>query len=309
MARRSLILLLLSALVAGCGGHQTGHATASASAAPVTFGDGRLIAVDGARRLFVTCAGSGRPTVVLEAGFPGDSENWRGVLPELGRTTTTCAYDRAGLGNSDPARGVRDAGDEVADLQRLLTAARLPRPYVLVGHSYGGMLARLFARDHADATAGVVLVDARGRDARRRQLAIWPRSEAPDVRRKVFQPVQQGVDLAASEALAARVRSLGDTPLVVITAGTHADEWGRLVSPRLARALDRQWATMQDELAALSSDQVHVVALRSDHFVQRPDGQPQVVVRGVRAVVAAARAGAPLPPCRELFGGPGVRCR
>jgi hypothetical protein len=167
----------------------------------------------------------------------------------------------------------------------------------------------LFAKVHRRETAGVVLVDARGRDATRRQLAIWPRSEVPAVRRDVFRRVQHGVDLAAGEALARRVRSLGDTPLAVITAGTHADDWGRVVPPRLARALDRQWATMQDELAALSTDHIHVLALRSDHLVQRNDGQPGVVIRAVDAVARAAREHRPLPPCRRLFRGSGTQCR
>ena len=95
-----------------------------------------------------------------------------------------------------------DARDEIADLQRLLGAAGIQPPYVLVGHSYGGMLARLFASEHSEETAGVVLVDARGSDATRRQLAIWPRSQAPAASRAVFKRVQHGVDLASGEALA-----------------------------------------------------------------------------------------------------------
>ena len=75
---------------------------------------------------------------------------------------------------------------------------------------------------------------------------------------------------------------------------------------RVARAIDGNWTTMQDELAALSSDRVHVVALRSEHFVQH--GQPLVVIRAVKAVVDAARARAPLPSCPRVFSGPGERC-
>ena len=129
--------------------------------------------------------------------------------------------------------------------------------------------------------------------------------------------MQDGVDLAAGDALGRRVTSLGDTPLAVITAKTHeADSTG--MPRRLTRTLYRLWVTMQDELAALSSDHVHVVALRSDHWIQirrfsrgdtEIDGQPDVVVRAVRAVVQAARDHARLPPCRRLFTGAAVRCR
>jgi pimeloyl-ACP methyl ester carboxylesterase len=310
---RLLALVAASAVAVSCSDHggtgRRSERTTTAPAAAAVRGPGRLVTIGAHRTLYLTCLGSGRPTVVLEAGFPGDSQTWRDVQPQLGRSARTCAYDRAGLGNSLPRRGIHDAADEVDDLQRLLHAARLPRPYVLVGHSYGGMLAELFAREHADETAGVVLVDARGRDATRRQLAIWPRSVAPSERRAVFRPVQVGVDLAAGEALAREVRTLGDTPLAVVTAGTH-EGWHRVVPPTVARALDRLWTTMQDELAELSSDHVHVVAVRSDHFVQRREGRPDVVIRAVRAVLRAARAHGPLPPCRRLFSGaPEVRCR
>ena len=85
---------------------------------------------------------------------------WADVLPELGRKTRTCAYDRAGIGASDAIPGVHDAGEEIRDLERLLDRGRIEPPYVLVGHSYGGLLARLFAHAHPDQTGGVVLIDA-----------------------------------------------------------------------------------------------------------------------------------------------------
>ena len=307
-----LAALVASALVVGCGGHeQKGQRAATAKTAravPVIVGPGRLVGIGAGRSLFLECVGSGTPTVVLEAGFGGDSFSWQEVQRRLGRTTRTCAYDRAGLGNSVALPGVHDARNEISDLQRLLQSAHLDPPYVLVGHSYGGLLVRLFARAHPAEVGGAVLVDAMGRDQTRRQLALWPRSELAALRRDVARPVRDGVDLAAGEALAAHVRSLGDIPLAVITAGTHDNEWGR-APVRLAQALDRQWQTMQDELAALSSDHVHVVARRSDHFVQGIDGQPRVVIDAVDAVVDATRNRTALPPCTQLYSGPEVRCR
>src|SRR5690349_24585324 len=86
------------------------------------------------------CVGSGSPTVVLEAGFGADTLSWRDVQPEVGRGTRTCAYDRAGTGNSVAPPGVRDARDEIADLRRLLAPARVAPPSVPVAHSYGGVL-------------------------------------------------------------------------------------------------------------------------------------------------------------------------
>ena len=295
----------------GCGGNGPAAHREPAKPAPAPALGGvrdtsRLVTIGGRRSLFLDCIGSGTPTVVLEAGFGGNTHDWEAVQPGLGKTTRVCAYDRAGIGNSVAGEGVRDAADEIDDLEHLLAAAHVDPPDVLVGHSYGGLLARLFAQAHADDTAGIVLVDSMGRNQTRRTMAIWPKSQFRRLRRVLAQPVREGVDLAAGEALAARIRTLHGIPLAVVTAGSET--FGG-APPRLARALGGLWATMQDELAALSSDHVHVVAVRSDHFVQGPEGQPDVVIRAVQAVVDAARDHTPLSSCARLFHGGGRRCR
>ena len=103
------------------------------------------------------------------------------------------------------------------------------------------------------------------------------------------------------------MRTLGGLPLVVIAAGMHRELFGAL-APSLQRALERLWSRMQTELAGLSSDHVLVLARRSDHVVQRLDGQPQVVLGAVRAVVRAARDKTRLARCARVFAGPAVRC-
>jgi pimeloyl-ACP methyl ester carboxylesterase len=307
----AVLILLASALAMACGGHerngQRGPTAKTPDAAPVTIGPGRIVDIGGGRTLYLQCVGSGSPAVVLEAGFGGDTFQWQDVQPQLGRTTRTCAYDRAGFGRSIARPGLHDARDEIDDLQRLLDGAHIEPPYVLVGHSYGGVLARVFAHLHATETAGLVLIDTIGRDGRRRQLAIWPRSQAPEARRGLATAVMGGVDLAAGEALASRIRTLGDMPLAVITAGRQ-DNFPRTPT-RLGRALKRLWDRMQDELAGLSDNSMHVVALSSNHDIpSSQSGQPSVVIRAVQAVVTAARDHTRLPPCRRLFSGSDVRC-
>jgi pimeloyl-ACP methyl ester carboxylesterase len=277
--------------------------------APPGADSGGRFDVGGGRRMYLECQGSGTPTVVLEAGWGGSSADWAGVLPELARITRTCAYDRAGLGASDPIPGIHDAGDEVADLERLLVRAGIESPYVLVGHSYGGLVARVFAAAHPDRTGGMVLVDALGRDAWRRELAAWPKWFARKQRREFAKPVDDGNDLRETAALDARIRSLGDTPLVVISAAHERalyESIGADPPPGVYRRGMRLWRAMQAELARLSRNRAHVVALRSDHFVQ--GDQPGVVIDGVRAVVRAVRHRTPLPPCERLFTGADVRC-
>jgi pimeloyl-ACP methyl ester carboxylesterase len=117
----------------------------------------------GGRALRVVRSGprSGRPTVVLEHGAFGCAADWAVVQDRLAaKGLRSLAYDRAGLGHSDPGPRPRDGRAIVADLAALLRTLDEPGPYVLVGHSMGGLMVRLFALTHPEHAAGVVLVDA-----------------------------------------------------------------------------------------------------------------------------------------------------
>jgi pimeloyl-ACP methyl ester carboxylesterase len=128
---------------------------------------GQLVRV-GRRRIHVRVAGRGGPTVVLEAGSGEWSSHWTPVIDALSSSMTVVAYDRAGLGWSDPAGPPRSCAAIAADLDHVLAAVDLPGPYVLVGHSSGAIHARYFAHTRPDAVAGLVLVDpfCEGMDAR-----------------------------------------------------------------------------------------------------------------------------------------------
>lgn len=120
---------------------------------------GRLVDVGG-YRLHINCTGSGSPTVVIEAGLGDWSTGWEFVQREVAKTTQVCTYDRAGWGWSDPGPLPRDAAEFTKELHTLLQNANIPGPYVMVGHSLGGLAVRVFVHDYASEVAGVVLVDS-----------------------------------------------------------------------------------------------------------------------------------------------------
>jgi pimeloyl-ACP methyl ester carboxylesterase len=120
---------------------------------------GRLVSV-GSHRLHIFTAGEGAPAVVLDNGLPATSVGWCFVQPRVAEFTATASYDRAGLGWSDSAvAGPRTAGRAAEELHTLLGAAGVPPPYVLVGHSFSGFTARLYAARWPEEVAGIVLVD------------------------------------------------------------------------------------------------------------------------------------------------------
>jgi pimeloyl-ACP methyl ester carboxylesterase len=128
---------------------------------------GRLVDVGG-YSLHISCLGNGTPTVILDALFPGTVSNWAWVQPEIAKTTRVCADDRAGLGWSDSGPMPRDAVQHAAELRTLLANAGVTGPYVLVGHSLGGLSVRMFADRYPDEVAGMVLVEASNPDGWKR---------------------------------------------------------------------------------------------------------------------------------------------
>ena len=122
-------------------------------------GLGRWIDIARGHRLFVVEKGSGAPTVLFEAGIAATNLNWRHIQESVARFTSTASYDRSGLGWSSPCRTVRTPGNITAELHAMLQSAGIKPPYILVGHSFGGLVMRRYAVTYPAEVAGVVLID------------------------------------------------------------------------------------------------------------------------------------------------------
>ena len=244
--------------------------TASAEA-QVMDSVGQIVPING-RRFHLLCAGTGAPMVVLEAGAGSTTRGWRLVLPEVARLTRVCAYDRSGLGRSQPGLESRDPLAIAEDLRTLLRAAGEGGPYVLVGHSNGGPYARIFADRFPDAVAGLVLVD--------------PSDEHFYERAKPFMPESHWEGWTRSESATTvllRIARAPDVPAVVLTsgqAGIHAAPGYQLDSLRVA------WRAAHAKTARKLGARHQIVA-ESGHLIQLD--RPEVVVTAIREVVEAAR--------------------
>jgi pimeloyl-ACP methyl ester carboxylesterase len=249
----------------------------------------------GGRELFLHCTGSGNPTVVFQGGVTPD---WVEVQSQVARFTRACSYDPAnGLwGRSDPAATPRTAKDVVADLHALLAAAKVPRPYVLVGHSNGGLFVQLYASEHPDEVNGLVLLDAVHKDYYARRIALLKNLLPPAAFEQtvrglrarlpaILDPEQIDVEASLEETRAALATSpLRAMPLFVLTR-SRPDESSS--DPRLAAADERLWRRLQTELAALVPKSKHVIAEQSGHDIHHE--QPDLVVSAIRDVVEAVR--------------------
>ena len=188
---------------------------------------GRLVDVGGFR-LHIHCTGEGSPSIILDAALGGSSVSWSLVQPELATLSRTCSYDRAGFGWSDAGPMPRTAGRIADELRTLLDRAGVPPPFLLVGHSFGGLVALIFARRYRGETTGLVLVDpAHAED----WIKPAPKEQAQ---------IDRGVRLCRYGVHAARI---GLVPIVATLARA-----GQLTLARgLAKAVSRGRLTPQDE--------------------------------------------------------------
>jgi pimeloyl-ACP methyl ester carboxylesterase len=119
---------------------------------------GDLVELKG-RSLHLLSMGEGSPAVVFESGLMSTVLSWGDIQVEIAKDARAVSYDRAGLGWSDPGPAPRDAGQIVNELHQLLEQAHVPPPFILVGHSFGGLTTRLFAARYPEEVAGLVLID------------------------------------------------------------------------------------------------------------------------------------------------------
>ncbi len=308
----TLVVLLLASVG---GGYETVRESLDASAYPAP---GQLIDVGG-HRLHLYCTGSGSPTVVLEPGGGASSSEFAWIAPVVARDTRVCVYDRAGRGWSDATDSPQDGTHIASDLHTLLDRADVPGPYVLAGHSFGGLYVQSFAAQFPDQVAGMVLLDStapkpgppptdtQSSDVVSRLSELVSAVAHLGVGRLIAQVssgtlpprAQEEADANASTArhLASFVReylgeadtsmheassltTLGSKPLIVVT----ADEG----------ITDGQWQSKQDHMATLSTNSLHRHATATHQSLLADEADSATASQAIRDVVNAVRTSRPL---------------
>jgi pimeloyl-ACP methyl ester carboxylesterase len=274
---------------------------------------GQLVDIGG-YGLHLWCTGDGAPAVILDAGLGGTSAGWGFVQPDVARFTRVCSYDRAGMGYSDSGPSPRTARRIAKELAELLAGSGIAGPVVLVGESIAGFNVRMFASDHPEHAAGLVLVDASHED---------DAHEVPGIARFVpllstigvfrllgvsfGQPIESLAPSVRQYARATMFRASGYQAAadeIIHIRETISEVKGsrrRLTIPVLvvtgAGGADENWRRLQQDQASLSERGCLITAQQSGHVVAID--QPQVVVDAIRTVVEIVR-GQDVPLCATL---------
>ena len=276
-----------------------------------------LVDIGGGRKMYLKCRGTGSPTVLLVRGLRASADDWNildkskpTVFAEITRFTRVCSCDRPGTpvddkpSRSDSVQQPTTAKDAVADLHALLSAAGEAGPYVLVGHSYGGLIVRLYASTYPKDVSGLVLVDALSeglQDAETpEQWAIQRKLIEGDVRESVAEyPALERVDVDRSLKQIRAAPPLRSIPVVVLSADRP---WGPQVPSMIAAGklpaeippdfgyiTDAAQKKAQERLAKLVPNEKHITNTNSGHEIHKD--QPQLVIDAIREVVEAVRSG------------------
>jgi len=274
----------------------------------------RSVDIGDGRELFLECMGEGAPTVVLESGIHDSSEYWTvsqlltpavgpPVMQALAETNRVCRYDRPGTvvpgepraitDRSTPVPMPRTVGDSVADLHALLQAAEVPGPYVIVAHSWGGMIGQLYARTHPEEVAGLVLVDAFAPALRDLLGDKWETYievvNDPPGETLNAQEDYEKYDIDASVDQVLEAPSLPDIPLVVMSKTAPFPDFPSDAGMTTAD-LEAVWPAAQETLVDLLPNTPHQIATGSIHYIQVTE--PDLVTSAARLVMSRA-AGAP----------------
>jgi pimeloyl-ACP methyl ester carboxylesterase len=284
--------------------------------------DGNFVEVDN-HRLHYYKKGNGGPTVVFETAFdPAGHLQWFHIQQELPKTYTTVSYDRAGILWSERGQNPKSGKEMAKDLHLMLEKANVPKPYILVGHSFGGTLVRFFVDQYPEEVAGVILVDSQYPDdkrylspelykmvnqglpsgllkfannfglARLMFKGMFPNARQYEYQNSIMPALlyksadavlEEQDHMASIKKEASKIRSFGNIPLLVLTAADKKRYDSSIKNEKLKIEMIDAWNKMQQDLLSLSTDSKQISVPNSGHYINQD--QPEVVEKAINDIM------------------------
>lgn len=233
-------------------------------------------------KIYASCYGDGKPTVVFESGLGCTHDDWKAVQDQISKHTRTFSYDRAGLGNSDKVDLPRTSLDQVHELHTVLNEAKVKAPYIIVAHSIGGYNARLFAGTYPQEVSGIIFVDCSHENQFEDRVKRSSLKEIEIVKSQLINEEQtfDGLLVSANQVKEIRIKdALRDIPIIVLTADHRGEE--------SAAITEEAWLNYQGDLVTLSDYSKHVIVEDCGHHIQKD--KPQVVIDAIKEIVNRIR--------------------
>jgi pimeloyl-ACP methyl ester carboxylesterase len=278
---------------------------------------GKLIDI-GTHRLHINCIGNGSPTVIIDSGIGGFSLEWLNIQNNLAKNVRVCSYDRAGYGWSEPGPRPRTTERITYELHHLLAESKIPGPYVLVGHSFGGYNIRYFASKYPESTAGLILIDASHPEQFNTEefKRVAEKQNENNYRNsykvRIIHPIISDSYPAENKRIAFRLMSTMTSkstllnemdnmevsarqvtrqtnhppyifPVTILTRGQRVWAYDELGERR-----ELQWLRLQNDLEKISMQSKHYLAKKSGHIIHLD--QPEFVSNNIMSTILKIRS-------------------
>ncbi len=222
--------------------------------------------------LYACKLSKGKPSIIFESGHFETHEAWELIQPEISNISSTLSYDRAGLGLSDKSPDKRTSLNKAHELHTLLKKAKVKGPYIIVTHSMGSWVARMFAKQFGDELAGLIFIDPTHEDTNEYTVNSMPPEFLDLYKEEIIKEGTYEDLLESIEQIKQSRYALKNIPLTVISATDH----------QMGSEFEEKWILWQKDIASLSSKSNHII-VNSGHNIHKE--KPDVIIKAINDMI------------------------
>lgn len=218
--------------------------------------------------LYASILGKGKPSIIFESGHADDHETWSFIQSEMSIKNTTISYDRAGIGLSDNSTSIRTSLNKAIELHKLLKEAKVNGPYIIVSHSMGSWVSRMFTEQYGNELAGLIFVDPTHEETNAYTLASISPDFLDSYKNEIFKEGTYEDMLKSIDQIKESKLAMKKVPLTVISSNNH----------QMGTQFEEKWSLWQNDIASLSSKSQHITVNCSHNI---PSENPYIIIKAI----------------------------